>query len=118
MCRLTRRQGPPAPNLQEGLAQGSVALTHYAPICCVADAPPLRQLFRRAGNWRTTLGTVLAPVSPASSGCRTRFAQDVAEFARIPLSASRERGGILANSATPTARISMNNRKPCRAPAT
>ena len=31
---------PPAPNLQEGLAQGSVALTLYPTICCVADPSP------------------------------------------------------------------------------
>jgi hypothetical protein len=44
---------PPAPNLDEGLAQWSVALTHYPPIYYVADPHPYANFFHRAGNWRT-----------------------------------------------------------------
>jgi len=39
-CAIPCAKAPPAPNFQEGLAQGSVALTHYPEICCVADPPP------------------------------------------------------------------------------
>ena len=46
----------------------------------------------------------------ARGECMTRFAGGVAEFASIPLLASRDGGGILANSATAPAAISVNDR--------
>jgi hypothetical protein len=51
----------------------------------------------------------------ARGECMTRFARAIAEFASIPLLASLDGGGMLANSATATAAISMNHRYPSAA---
>ena len=49
------RQSPPCAKFAKGFgARGSVALTHYPPICCVADhppaPPPCANLFHRAAT--------------------------------------------------------------------